>query len=219
MTLQDQIDEYKAGFRKRVPVETQQVMARATEDLIATGQHLNAPKVGEAFPEFALPNQNGETVRLSDLLAKGPVVVSFFRGLWCPYCVLELNALNEASDEIRALGAELVLISPQTQAYSAKTVEQNKLRFDALSDAGNAFARTLGTVFELPEHLKAIYKKFGIDLPAHNGDESWELPMPARYVIGTDGAVIWADVNPDYTRRPDPAETVAALQAATAVTA
>lgn len=216
MSLQDKLDEYKAGFKQKAPIEAQQTMERATEELIATGQHLNAPKVGEKFPEFALPNQNGEVVRLSDLLAKGPVVVSFFRGLWCPYCNIEVKALAEAQEEIAALGASLVLVSPQTVEFSAKTVRQHKLGFDALSDEGNAFARSLGTVFTLPEDVKAIYQAFGISLPAHNGDESWDLPMPARFAIGTDGTVLWADINPDYTKRPDPAETIAALKAATA---
>ncbi len=213
MPLQDKLDEIKANFKKQAPADVIATMEKATQELIDSGQHLNAPKVGETFPDFALPNQNGEIVKLADLLAKGPVVVSFFRGLWCPYCNTELLALQDANAEIEALGGSVVLISPQTTEFSAKTVKQHKLGFDALSDAGNAFARSLGTVFKLPDDVKAIYQHFGIDMPAHNGDDSWDLPMPARFAIGQDGIVLWADINPDYTHRPDPSETIAALKA------
>ncbi|MHC2898168.1 peroxiredoxin [Bradyrhizobium barranii subsp. barranii] len=144
-----------------------------------------------------------------DLLAKGPLVVSFYRGVWCPYCNLELQALQEALPEIAARGASLVAISPQTAPNSRKSERENKLSFPILSDVASGVADAFGIRFALPVDLVALYKSFKNDLPTFNDNPAWVLPMPARYVIGRDGIIAYAEVNPDYTQRPDPSELAA----------
>ncbi len=127
---------------------------------------------------------------------------------------MELEALQETLPEIEASGARLVAISPQREEYLRQIIEKNKITFDVLSDAGNAVAGQFGLRFKLPDYLKEIYQKFGIDLEASNGDDSWTLPMPARYIIGRDSIIRAADVDPDYTIRPEPSRTIEELKAA-----
>jgi peroxiredoxin len=146
-----------------------------------------------------------------ELLARGPLIAAFYRGVWCPYCNLDLQALEGVRPEIEARGASLVAISPQTPANSRKSQRDNKLNFPILSDAGAAVAAEIGLRFSLPEELIQVYRQFGDDLAEINDDPSWVLPMPARYVIGTDGVIAYAEVNPDYTRRPDPSELLPVL--------
>lgn len=147
-------------------------------------------------------------------LAQGPLIVSFYRGVWCPYCNIELQALNEALPRFQALGANVVAISPQTAVNSRKSVRTNALGFPVLSDVGNDVAAAFGLRFALPDYLVDLYKTLKNDLPAFNGDPSWTLPMPARYVIGQDGTVLYSEINPDYTRRPDPSEILPVLERA-----
>jgi peroxiredoxin len=145
------------------------------------------------------------------MLEKGPLVVTFYRGVWCPYCNLELQALNEALPELQRYGANVVAISPQTAVNSRKSVRINDLRFPVLSDVRNETAAAFGLRFALPDYLVELYQNLKNDLPAFNGDPSWTLPMPARYVIGANGTVLYAEVNPDYTHRPDPSEMLPVL--------
>jgi peroxiredoxin len=154
---------------------------------------------------------DGKEVSSRDLLAKGPLVVSFYRGVWCPYCNLELQALQATLQEIVARGASLVAISPQTAPNSRKSQRDNKLSFPILSDVKSEIANAFGIRFSLPDDLIELYKSFKNDLPTFNNDPSWVLPMPARYVIGTDGVIAYAEVNPDYTHRPDPSELLPVL--------
>ena len=186
-------------------------MDKATEDLVKSGIADRSLKVGDRVSEFTLTNAIGKEITLRSLLAAGPVVISFYRGQWCPYCNLELRALQKALPEIIANGASLVAISPQTPDNSLSTAEKNELTFEVLSDVGNKVAREFGLVFTLPEELRPIYEGFGVDLLAHNGDKTFELPLPATYVVAADGKVISAFVDPDYTKRLEPEEIVAAL--------
>ncbi len=140
------------------------------------------------------------------------MVISFYRGAWCPYCNLELKALDDAIERIRSSGAELVAISPNTQEKSAQFASENPFKFDLLCDVGNEVARRFGLVFELAEELRPIYKQFGIDIPAHNGDERYEIPIPATYIVHTDGSIVHAFVDADYTKRMEPDEIVAILK-------
>ena len=212
MSLQDKLDAFKADFEgKKAPPEVVAVMHKATADLIASGQAARTFKVGARAPIFALPNAHGELVRSADLLARGPLVVTFYRGIWCPYCNMDLQAIEAAAEEIRALGASLVAISPQTAPNRRKSERENALSFPILSDHGNSVANEFGLRFRLPDDLIAVYKGFGNDLTVGNGEDSWTLPMPARYVIGNDGVIAYAEVNPDYTRRPDPSELLPVL--------
>jgi peroxiredoxin len=170
-----------------------------------------ALKAGDMAPEFALLGADGKLISSRALLSRGPLVASFYRGVWCPYCNLDLQALEEARPEIEARGASLVAISPQTQANSRKSQRDNKLAFPILSDPGAAVADQFGLRFALPRDSIGVYKQFGADLAEVNDDPSWVLPMPARYVIGTDGVIAYAEVNPDYTRRPDPSQLLPIL--------
>ena len=213
MSLQEKLDAFKADFEgKKVPRDVVDIMHKATADLIASGQAERALKAGSKAPVIALPDADGSTIRSADLLAKGPLVVTFYRGLWCPYCNMDLQAIEDAAGGFRATGASIIAISPQTGANSRRTQRDLKLSYPILSDHGNAVADAFGLRFRLPDDLIAVYTAFGIDLATNNGEPSWTLPMPARYVIDTDGIIAYAEVNPDYTRRPDPGEVMPTLK-------
>lgn len=217
MSLQDRLNAFKADFQTGKPPYNVSpaviaTMQRATAELIASGQAGRARQAGELAPEFILNDPEGRPVRSTDLLARGPVVVTFYRGVWCPYCNMELQALQAALGDIRALGAEIVALSPQTPVNSRKSVRQNGLDFPILSDVGGAVADAFGLRFALPDDLVALYKSLKNDLPTFNSDPAWTLPMPARYVIAPDGVIAYCEVNPDYTQRPDPSELFPTLE-------
>lgn len=211
MSLQDRLDAFKAEFRAARPPEVRETMERATAELIASGAAGRALKAGDPAPDFTLEAPDGMPVSSTELLARGPLVVSFYRGVWCPYCNMELQALQAALPEFEAAGASLVAISPQSRVNSRKSMRENALGFPILSDPGNATAAAFGLRFALPDYLVALYQSLGNRLPAFNGDESWTLPMPGRFVIGSDGVIAYAEVNPDYTRRPEPSDMLPAI--------
>ena len=216
MALQDKLDAMRDDFENGrfplVPARDQlQTMQRATQVLIDSGQAENALKASDRAPEFMLQDANGDSVSSRALLARGALVATFYRGVWCPYCNYDLQALEEVRAEIEARGASLVALSPQTLANSRKSQRDNKLGFPILSDPGAAVAAEFGLRFALPNDLIEVYRQFGNDLPKINDDPAWVLPMPARYVIGTDGVIAYAEVNRDYARRPDPAELLPVL--------
>ena len=212
MTLTQDLNNRVAQFRASQPESIKTVMDKATADLANSGIVEKALNVGDVVPNFTLPNAVGKPVELGRLLETGAVVISFYRGQWCPYCSLELRALQQSLPEIERLGATLVAISPQTPDNSLSTVEKNELTFEVLSDVGHEVAKKMGLVFVIPEELRSIYEKFGIDLPAHNGSDSFDLPIPATYVVAPSGQVIRAFVNADYTKRLDPEEIAIALK-------
>lgn len=212
MTLTQEINTLRQQIQAKMPEDTKAVMDKAMQDLVNSGVADQSLKVGDKAPNFCLPNAVGKTVELQDLLSRNSVVISFYRGGWCPYCNLELRTLQQSLPEIKELGATLVAISPQTPDNSLSTVEKNELEFEVLSDGGNQVAKEFGLVFVLPEELRPIYQDFGIDLPAQNGDNTFELPIPATYVIAQDGTIIHAFVEADYTKRLDPKEIIAALK-------
>jgi peroxiredoxin len=222
VTLQSRLDAFKAEFEAGKPpynvapavIET---MHRATDELIASGTAAHAIKAGDRAPRFTLDDPDGRPVASADLLARGPLVISFYRGVWCPYCNMELQALQAALPEFRALGASLVAISPQMPVNSRKSLRQNALDFPILSDPRNDTAAAFGLRFALPDYLVALYKGLKNDLPAFNGDPGWTLPMPARYVVAPDGTILYAEVNPDYTRRPEPEDMLPAIRRAAAL--
>ena len=224
MSLQAKLDAFKADFEAgkppySVPRSVIETMHRATAELIASGAAERAKKVGDKAPAFALKDPDGNVVSLAELLKKGPLIVSFYRGVWCPYCNMELQALEAAKPAFDKLGASLVAISPQSQPNSRKSVRQNNLTFPILSDSKGEVGAAFGLRFNLPDYLIELYKGLKNELPAFNDDPSWTLPMPARYVIGRDGTILYADVNPDYTHRPEPEEMIPALRRATSVAA
>jgi peroxiredoxin len=187
-------------------------MHRATEELIASGAAMLALKAGEPAPEFVLNDTEARPVSSAKLLSQSPLVISFYRGVWCPYCNMELQALQAALPAFRELGATLIAISPQNAANSRKSVRTNQLGFKILSDPHNDVAAAFRLRFKLSGDLTELYKDLKNDLPAFNSDDSWTLPMPARFAIGQDGVIRYAEVNPDYTRRPEPEEMLPALR-------
>lgn len=211
MSLTKELENFRNQFVAKVPEDAKATMSQATESLVNSGIVDRSLKVGDKVPNFTLSNAVGKKIELQQQLQSGPVVICFYRGQWCPYCNLELRAFQEYLPQIQNLGASLIAISPQTPDNSLSTVEKNELTFEVLSDVGNQVARQFGLIFTLPEELRPIYQGFGIDLPAHNGDTTFELPIPATYVIAPDGTVIHAFVDPDYTKRLDPQEVVQAL--------
>lgn len=212
MALQDQLDALKHDFETNIaPPAVVEAIHRSTDELIASGQAERALKAGDRAPDFTLADADGHEVSLSQLLVKGPVVLTFYRGVWCPYCNLDLKALEAASAEIRARGASLAAVSQQTAPNSRKAQRVEGLSFPILADPGGQVGDAFGLRFQIPEYLKTTYLQLRVDLAVINGEASWTLPMPARYVIGTDGIIAYAEVNPDYTRRPDPSELLPVL--------
>jgi len=213
MTLKSELESFRADFMSKVPTEIRDAMARADLDLARSGIVERALKAGDRVPDFELPDAQGKTVRLASLLKLGPVIISFYRGGWCPYCNLELRSLQKALPDFHRLGASLVAISPQTPDASLSTSEKNALEFAVLSDTDSEVASAFGISFNLADELRPIYSRFGHALPDLNSDERWLLPIPATYVVGTDGIVALAFVDVDYRKRLEPADIVASLNA------
>jgi peroxiredoxin len=210
-TLQEQLDALKARARSLLQPEIIAIHDRATAEMHASGLATRILPVGAAAPSFELPDRNGKQVRSADLLARGRLVVDFFRGRWCPYCIAELEALEAALPQIREASASLVAISPQTVRQTDFLVDQHHFTYPVLSDAGNATARAFGLVYDVPAYLRELYQKSFINLPLANGDQSWTLPLPATYVLERDGTVLYAFADADITRRAPPTDILDAL--------
>lgn len=203
-TLEARIAEYEEVKKQKVPSDILAIMAQATEQLKSDEIDNNSLKTDDIAPEFTLANHKGEMRSLYELLDDSVVVLSFYRGGWCPYCNLELNTLQQVLPEIEARRATLIAVSPEQPDKSLSTREKNELAFDVLYDQGNKVADAFGLVFSLPESLRPIYDKFGIDVPGYNGDDTFQLPIPATYIIGQDGKVLYHFVDLDYTKRLEP---------------
>jgi peroxiredoxin len=213
MSLQEDLDAFKVDFETNMaPPAVVAIIHKATAELIASGQATRALKIGDRAPAFNLPDSDGTLVDSGLLLRRGPLVLTFYRGFWCPYCNMDLKAVEAAAADFRDRGASLVTISQQTPVNSRKSKEQNGLSFPIVNDHGGRIADAFGIRFRLPDYLVEVYKGFGVDLATVNGEPSWTLPMPSRYVIARDGSIAYAEVNPDYTRRPDPSELFPALE-------
>lgn len=212
MTLQDKLDAFKVEFEtNQAPPAAVEAFHRSTQELIDAGVADRALGVGDSAPGFVLSDADGNEVSSSVLLGKGPLVLTFYRGFWCPYCNLELKALEAVRGEIESRGASLVAVSLQSPANSRKSQRQNALNFPILTDAGGALAEQFGLRWELQPYLVEVFKMFKVELPLIHQDERWTLPMPGRYVVDTDGTIAYAEVNPDYTRRPEPSDLLAVL--------
>jgi len=212
MSLQSDINEQRRKTFGRTPQEILDTMEQATQSLKDLGIEGNALRAGDQAIDFSLPNVHGDMVNLQQALTKGSVVLNIYRGGWCPYCNLELNALKQVLPDIEACGAQLIAVAPQLPDHSMDTVEKYKLEFEVLSDVGNRVSRQYGLVFKLPESLRPVYQKFNLDIAGYNGDDSFELPMPATYVIRQDGEIVHAFVDADYTQRMEPLEIIEILK-------
>jgi peroxiredoxin len=212
MSLKQQLAEYLADWRKRVPAERQAIIERHIEQVRTGAIARTMLKVGDRAPAFVLPDAKGGTVDLGTLLKKGPVIVTFYRGGWCPYCNLELRAFQEILPEVKAAGASLVAISPERPDDTLSTAEKNALAFDVLSDVGQKVGRAFGVVYDFNDELRSAYQGFGRDIPAYNGTPGeWALPVPATYVVDRGGTIIYAWTDGDYRDRADPREVLAVL--------
>jgi peroxiredoxin len=210
--LREILAERKELITKYAPPETQAIHAQAVAELIARHLASNILAVGAKAPAFEPPDHDGKLVSSSDLLAKGKLVVCFIRGRWCPFCVGQMEAMNLAVPQIVQAGATLVAISPQNVKQSFFMHDQHKMRFPLLSDGGNKVARQFGLTYRVPPLQEAVYRRAFVNLPFTNGDASWELPIPATYILDRDGTVLYASAHEDYTERPEPSEIVHALR-------
>ncbi|MEL0656994.1 peroxiredoxin-like family protein [Pseudoalteromonas issachenkonii] len=212
MSLKAQIDAYNVQKDAKLPADVLALMNTTNEELIA--QHIkdNALQIGQEVENFNLANHNGENIELADLLKKGPVIISFYRGGWCPYCNLELKALNDYLPQFKTQSAQLVAISPQLPDETLSTAQKNDLEFDVLSDVSNKVAEQFGLLFTLDERIQALYTQFGIDFEHYYGDKSFKLPLPATYVINQQGVITYAFLNEDYTLRAEPFDVMTALE-------
>ncbi len=206
MSLQEKLDTFKAQFVAQAPAAAIDAFSRSTQELIDNGYAQRALKAGQSAPEFSLSDADGTLVSSRALLAKGPIVVTFYRGVWCPYCNIELQALEEVAEDIRARGATLVAISMQNALSSRKSQRENNLSYPILTDNRGEVAEQFGLRWDVQDYTKEFFTGFGVDLPTIHNDEAWQLPMPARYVIASDGTIHYAEVNPDYTQRPEPSD-------------
>lgn len=211
MSLQSQLEELTVKLRALVPADRLATVDQAVTELKNSGIAEQALKQGEIAPAFELPDGDGGIWRSEDLLRNGPLVIVFYRGRWCAYCNTQLAALQQVHRQIADAGASLIAISPQTQKHSYMTRDMHKLRFPVLSDAGNVVARKFGLVYRLAPTLQAMYESIYTKLPGYNGDQSWELPMPATYIVRPNGTIAYARVDVDWRQRPEPEDLLPKL--------
>lgn len=208
-TLKAALDERRELMEKYVPAASLAVNRRSVDELRASGIADRILPVGSAAPGFELPDHDGKLFSSGS----GPLVIVFLRGRWCPFCVATAEAWNEALPQVLAAGAAVVAISPQTVHQSYLMRDQHKLAFPLLSDAGNAVARQFGLAYRVPDYQQEMYSKTFVNLPFINGEPSWELPLPATFVL-RDHEVVFAAADPDYTIRTEPADVLSALRRA-----
>lgn len=209
--LRTQVEELERSLPP-LPPDKAEPLEKAAQDLQRSGIADQVLKAGAQAPDFTLPNAVGRPVNLDKALSSGPVVVTFYRGIWCPYCSLQLKAYQKILPEILRLGGSLIAISPQRPDQSQATLLKNFLQYEVLSDLGNQVARQFGLVYQVPAAVRDIYRSFGTDLPAFNGDSSWELPIPGTFVIGAERRILLSYADSDPRNRLEPATIVEALE-------
>lgn len=211
-SLRDRIAELTARIAHQAPREVIATIEAELRKLAESGIASRALSAGDRAPAFTLPDARGGQISLGSLLAGGPVVITFYRGSWCPFCDLQLRSYQGVLPEIHRLGAELVAISPQTPDFALADIEAKQLTFPVLTDTGNRVARQYGLVYSLSEPLREVQRALGSPIPKFNGDESWELPMPGTFVLDRQGLVRLAYVDPDYMKRLEPGAILDALR-------
>jgi peroxiredoxin len=217
--LQDVLDRITQNTRALVQAERLAISEQATAELFATGIEDRLLRAGARAPEFTLPDAlTGKPVYSADLLALGPLVIKFFRGRWCPYCVTELETWRDLYPEVRRRGAFLVAISPQTRRQNDFTLQQHGLPFPILSDAGAVVAESFGVAYAVPPEHRRYYQSILVNIPfinsggANASEQSWRLPLPATFVVGRDGVIVFAQGHADFRVRPEPADVIAAIR-------
>ncbi|AME28486.1 MULTISPECIES: peroxiredoxin-like family protein [Burkholderiaceae] len=212
MELKQELAAFRTEYERTAPAERVALYDAKVEELQATFPIANVLAVGQHAPDFVLPGVAGQMFSLSDVLREGPAVVVFYRGGWCPYCNIQLRAFQRLLPQLAGLGASLVAISPQLPDGSMSTAERNALDFAVLSDAGNDVARSFGLVYSLPEELRQTLRSIGKVLPDINGEDGWELPVPATFVITKDRRIVFSHIDIDYRSRCAPNAVVSALR-------
>jgi peroxiredoxin len=212
MNLQAALDAFRAEFINKFPADKAAIMQRATDALAKEFIERKNLNVGDIAADFTLTNAIGKPINVTEQLAKGTVILTFYRGGWCPYCNLELRAYQQLLPHIQALGASLIAVSPQTPDASLSTVEKNNLEFDVLSDVGSKVAQAYGIAFSLPDELRKLYTELGHALPDINGTDDWVLPVPATFIINQQRKVILAHIDVDYRNRLEPEAAIAILR-------
>lgn len=210
-SLKEILDEKKAGFNEKASDEKKRIYAEGIAAVVASGVEKNALQVGDKAPDFELPNATGGTTKLSDYLKKGPVILTWYRGGWCPYCNITLGRLQKEMPNFKAQGANLLALTPEVPDSSMSTAEKHELTFEVLSDVGNTIARQYGVVYTLTDDVAAAYQK-GFNLHKYNGDETNELPLSATYVIAQDGTIKYAFLDAEYRNRAEPSELTEVLK-------
>jgi peroxiredoxin len=212
MTLKQDIDAFVAQAATRMPADLLAEVQASIDDVKRSGIETRALKAGDFAPAFTLPNAHRAPVALADLVRHGPVILTFYRGVWCPYCNLELRAYQQILGEIRAAGGDLIAISPQTPDNSLASIGTNALAFEVLSDSGAEVAAAFGLAYPVPAAVRKTTAMFGVDIDQINGATGSRLPVSATYVIGTDRRIALASVDADFRVRLEPAEALAALR-------
>lgn len=218
-SLQDELDRITQQTRALVQPERLAISERAVAELLASGIESRILPAGAQAPEFSLPDAlTGKLVRSADLLALGPLVLKFFRGRWCPYCMTELEVWRDLHAEVRAMGALLVAISPQNRRHNDFTVQQHALPFPVLSDTGAELAAQFGIAYSVTEEQRRYYESILVNIPFVNSgasyttgtEASWRLPLPATFVLAQDGRIVFSEGHADFRVRPEPADVLAA---------
>lgn len=213
MTLKADLDNVMAGARANAPTHVVNAIEASIDRLTSAGIGDRAPKPGDTAPNVSLTATDGSTTTLRDLFSDRPLVLIFYRGRWCPFCDLALRAFDAANAEFNAAGAQIVAVSPQSVLETTTTASERGLQFPLYSDAHNAAAHSFGLAWQMNGDDRALAASFKVDLEAVNGNDQWELPAPAAFIIDTSGIVRWAAVDPDYRHRPEPADVLQALRA------
>ena len=199
---------------RRLSPEFADIVDRMVARLVANNVGQSAPQSGEPMPDFILPDEGGRLVRLTDLLDKGPVVLSFHRGHWCPYCRLNADGLAKIAPEVKSLGAQIVAISPEKGRYGAELKSYAKAPFPVLADINNGYALELNLLFWVGDEKRKAMEAGGFDIAPYMGNETWMLPIPATFIVGRDGVVKARYIDPDYRKRMDLDELLSALKSA-----
>ena len=210
-SLQAELDAKKVAFEQASPAERVALFEKGVTDVAESGVLESALQVGDLAPDFTLPAASGDSVTLSKLLMDGPVILTWYRGGWCPYCNIQLQALNAAMPQVSAAGGQIIAISPEIPDSSLSTANESALGFPVVSDVGNEVARDYGIVYVLPTDIQDAFAG-RLDIPAYNADSSMTLPLAVTYIIDTDRLIKYACVDPDYRKRAEPAALVAFLR-------
>lgn len=213
MTLSSQLQELVEISNTKFPPQALAAIKTGQEELEALDLQKTARGVGDFLADATLLDVNGEPVSLLELNSEGPLIISFYRGGWCPYCNLELKAYQDILDQIKDAGGQLVAITPEKPDNALTTQEKNALAFPVLTDVGNQLAKDMGIAFEMPTAIQGLLKSFGADLPEINAETGWSMPAPATFVVDANGKIVLADIDVNYTRRLEPSDALAALKA------